>query len=70
MYLGWFDDSAKPAEEKSQAALDAYHDRFQLAGRVVLVNEVQAGAQIAGVTLVAKAFIRPNNFWVDQEDWQ
>lgn len=71
MYLGWFDDNpAKPAEHKIAEALAAYLDRFKTAGRVVLVNEAQAGAHIAGVTLIAKGFIRRNNFWVGQEDWQ
>ena len=64
MYLGWYDDNPKKAlAVKLSEAIEAYEDRFGTHPNIVLVNEAEV-AQIDGVEITAKPFIRRYNYWV------
>lgn len=68
MFLMWYDDNPKrTAEQKTQAAIIAYQQRFTANPNVVLVNEEEQGIAIEGVTIRAEKNIRKNNYWVGLE---
>ncbi len=66
MYLGWYDDSRRPVEQKIAEAIDAYIDRFKMHPTIVLVNEADLVA-VDGILVRGEDYIRRNNFWIGEE---
>lgn len=63
-YLGWFDDHAKtPIPERIKRGAAAYLERFQVSPRVVIVSPAEAeGLAVEGITVIARPYVRPNNY--------
>lgn len=66
-YLLIYDDSKKAVIAKIAAALDVYRDRFHAPATIVLVNASEL-VDIAGVAVRSESYIRPNNYWIGQEE--
>ena len=68
MYLAWLDiDKAHTPAQRVAGAVRAYHERFNRAPTVVLVNEAEM-VELPGVEVRSETYIRPGTVWVGMVD--